>query len=662
MHPSSAATQGRAPSSASSNPPNNSITESPNNPAHSAALKGATLAFRAQNPTKSPSGAADRPGPNPGPGPTPAQIPPKPNPKPRPPPSAKDNGALQAATQAARESSHPRQRSPAGTSVSRHPTGGSISVVASPDHHLAPPGHQQTPNPDSRSSASYIAATLAASRTGSPTPGPGFATSPLAATFKDEEECSEGRLGDGRASPRMSPRLSAVGRGGEGVQSVVDDGSVSPSDGRTKNRVKPPVVSRKPKVAPRGEMTAARKRETTPPPVHHPRRPVTELISPESQRIIKTPQLEPPQLPARSSAASTKIIPRRALSQSSASSDDSFVSASSTQSPRTMSPVKYMEPPSPSPSHNPSLPPRRSTQANIPRSYPLHPSPSPCPRPEPTWRLTSPNTSSPSNSSLALDSLTNAIVASNLASARLAAQSSSPGPPPLPAPRRHKHRPGSPQYLQPQRTADSLHRDRTGGSSRSPGGRPQQQDPKHRTGMLRTLRAPYTSLSDDEDARRRTHRTRKKTMHPLSGGKKHAHNEGSRRRWRDEVSPRERRRYEAVWASNRGLFLRPGWAFNASHPEDYGVAAEGTPEAELVVNVVVRDIWSRSRLPADELAEVWDLVDKRGDGALGRQEFVVGMWLIDQRLRGRKIPARVGESVWASVRGGLVVPGPKKRR
>jgi hypothetical protein len=85
------------------------------------------------------------------------------------------------------------------------------------------------------------------------------------------------------------------------------------------------------------------------------------------------------------------------------------------------------------------------------------------------------------------------------------------------------------------------------------------------------------------------------------------------------------------------------------------------PEAEVVVNVVVRDIWSRSRLPPDELAEVWDLVDKRKDGTLGRQEFVVGTWLIDQRLRGRKIPARVSASVWDSARAGsgVVVPPPK---
>jgi len=149
-------------------------------------------------------------------------------------------------------------------------------------------------------------------------------------------------------------------------------------------------------------------------------------------------------------------------------------------------------------------------------------------------------------------------------------------------------------------------------------------------------------------------------MHPLSGGKKHAHKEGSRRRWRDEVSARERRRYEAVWASNRGLFLRPGWALGADDSDEDGRAPENTTNAGLVANVVVRDLWSRSRLPLDELAEVWDLVDKTHDGTLGREEFVVGMWLIDQRLKGSKIPARVGESVWASVRGGNV-PFPKRK-
>jgi hypothetical protein len=81
----------------------------------------------------------------------------------------------------------------------------------------------------------------------------------------------------------------------------------------------------------------------------------------------------------------------------------------------------------------------------------------------------------------------------------------------------------------------------------------------------------------------------------------------------------------------------------------------------LVANVVVRDIWVRSRLPFDELAEVWDLVDTQGKGVLDKAEFVVGMWLIDQRLRGRKIPTKVGDSVWGSAKGVRVL-GPKVKK
>lgn len=76
---------------------------------------------------------------------------------------------------------------------------------------------------------------------------------------------------------------------------------------------------------------------------------------------------------------------------------------------------------------------------------------------------------------------------------------------------------------------------------------------------------------------------------------------------------------------------------------------------------MVRDLWSRSRLPVDELAEVWDLVDRTGRGALDKTEFVVGLWLIDQRLRGRKIPQKVMDSVWASARG-VSVKGPPKEK
>jgi len=143
---------------------------------------------------------------------------------------------------------------------------------------------------------------------------------------------------------------------------------------------------------------------------------------------------------------------------------------------------------------------------------------------------------------------------------------------------------------------------------------------------------------------------------PHKGPRKHLikkhpnkHHEGDRKRWRDQITERERKRYEGVWAANRGTHV----LFSDSDLqslEKKGVYAGEDPAREYVSNLVVRDIWSRSRLPEDVLEEIWDLVDHEGAGRLTRDEFIVGMWLIDQRLKGRKLPIRVSESVWASVR------------
>ena len=44
-----------------------------------------------------------------------------------------------------------------------------------------------------------------------------------------------------------------------------------------------------------------------------------------------------------------------------------------------------------------------------------------------------------------------------------------------------------------------------------------------------------------------------------------------------------------------------------------------------------------------------DLVDRGGKGKLTREEFVVGMWVIDQTLGGRKLPATsLPIEVWQS--------------
>ena len=111
----------------------------------------------------------------------------------------------------------------------------------------------------------------------------------------------------------------------------------------------------------------------------------------------------------------------------------------------------------------------------------------------------------------------------------------------------------------------------------------------------------------------------------------HKHHEGDRKRYRAIVTERQKRRYDGVWAANRGLWM-------------------DADSSDNVLNLVVRDIWSRSRLPNDVLADIWDLVDIQGGDRLRRNEFVVGMWLIDQRLKGRKLPSIVSESLWNSVR------------
>jgi Cytoskeletal-regulatory complex EF hand len=112
------------------------------------------------------------------------------------------------------------------------------------------------------------------------------------------------------------------------------------------------------------------------------------------------------------------------------------------------------------------------------------------------------------------------------------------------------------------------------------------------------------------------------------------------------VTEKERKRYEGVWASNKGFFIPPGRG-NLRGPNR---AENWPPPSECVLNLVVRDVWSRSRLPPAVLGQVWDLVDHRQIGLLTKEEFVVGMWLIDQQLKGHKLPVKVPESVWDSVR------------
>lgn len=158
------------------------------------------------------------------------------------------------------------------------------------------------------------------------------------------------------------------------------------------------------------------------------------------------------------------------------------------------------------------------------------------------------------------------------------------------------------------------------------------------------------------------------------------------------VSEQERKRYEGVWVSNKGLYMRlvvtrlvgvdydaePGMSAPAEEmslraaqllsklesqdAEDF----HGLVSADLnqlIHAVVVRRLWQRSRLPAETLEAVWNLVDFRKDGTLNKPEFLVGMWLVDQCLYGRKLPKNVDPIVWDSLGSiGLNVVVKKKGR
>lgn len=174
----------------------------------------------------------------------------------------------------------------------------------------------------------------------------------------------------------------------------------------------------------------------------------------------------------------------------------------------------------------------------------------------------------------------------------------------------------------------------------------------------------------------------------------------------DEVTDSERKRYEGVWVSNKGYLVNKvvtrlaGVDYSKNYTEEeqerkkallkqdpLELAAKLSSALEphthenmddhikerhgliladpneLIHGVVVKRIWKRSRLPLDTLAAIWDLVDFRKDGTLNKIEFLVGMWLVDQCLYGRKLPKKVEEQVWSSLGNiGLNVVIRKKRR
>ncbi|KAI4101646.1 MAG: hypothetical protein L6R37_004832 [Teloschistes peruensis] len=280
----------------------------------------------------------------------------------------------------------------------------------------------------------------------------------------------------------------------------------------------------------------------------------------------------------------------------------------------------------------------------------------PPPRPTPTFsRSKSTNTISNvrqreeilSNSiipSLSIDSLANAMVASSLATSR----APSPTKPTLPPPPRRRSRP---HLFHRTHSADEA------ADSRTP-------SPPNRI-MRTTMRAPPPPppLDPNADPEMKQHRANRfLNKHP------NKHREGDRKRWRDQITEGERKRYEGVWAANKGLLLNHQ---QDQHQQQQLPQKPASNDDNGVLNLIVRDIWSRSHLPPEVLEEIWNLVAPSPPipsspstippTVLGKEQFVVGTWLVDQRLKGRKLPAKVSESVWFSARG-LVGVKVKRRR
>ncbi|KAL8634386.1 MAG: hypothetical protein Q9228_008019 [Teloschistes exilis] len=165
---------------------------------------------------------------------------------------------------------------------------------------------------------------------------------------------------------------------------------------------------------------------------------------------------------------------------------------------------------------------------------------------------------------------------------------------------------------------------------------------------------PPPPLDPNADPEMKPHRANRfLNKHP------NKHREGDRKRWSDQITEGERKRYEGVWAANRGLL------FNHQYHQHHHTSKDSDEnKKDGVLNLIVRDIWSRSHLPPEVLEEIWNLVASPSpqypstlskppakSEVLGKEQFVVGTWLVDQRLKGRKLPSKVSESVWFSARG-----------
>lgn len=189
----------------------------------------------------------------------------------------------------------------------------------------------------------------------------------------------------------------------------------------------------------------------------------------------------------------------------------------------------------------------------------------------------------------------------------------------------------------------------------------------HASGLIDSDEDDTDSIEDREDDKRRKRRAarlKRRLKHTAAPYSHHLHHHDARHHmsrkgfnedkpWKSHkdvgfVTAAERKRYEGMWVSNRCLYLEllPWWSSVISGQSAPPVRL---PEDGLILNLVVKDIWARSNLPNDLLRQIYEKVDTRGDGTLDRKSFIVGMWLVDQCLYGRKLPNTISQQVWDSV-------------
>ena len=424
--------------------------------------------------------------------------------------------------------------------------------------------------------------------------------------------------------------------------------AVEPSRSRPAPSSRPASV--KPRVGTNPPAPKGRKSSMLPPP-------------PRKQESVPSVVDTPPQVPRKitpvSSDSSANVNPP----------PDSLPALPQRSTSGTFSPVPSISKPSPlSLPHRPSPLPSSYLQYRRSSSSIYDPGPT-SHAPEPTLNLKS------LTPQLTADSLAKAMVPSALASSRAASPSKSllSIPPALPPPR--KSRPTS--LFHQARSSEAMPTTRVA----SPGG--------VKVGMSKQTFRTLPLSSEDASGKRhgsgKNHRPWKK-KHP------NKHHEGDRKRWKDEINERERKRYEGLWAANKGILFTLPPPPRQSQGQDQYAQPQPQPQEMMVHPLIVKDIWRRSKLPDFVLEEIWELVTTftsattgsvrplitlgmHNDGddtpppppslpGLNREAFVVGTWLIDQKLKGRKLPNKVGESVWGSVRGmnGVRIPSHHNRK